>query len=266
MTLDFTFLCQLGGLITSNHTFRSSWNFQKLMQVRYASDLRACQVVKMFFQDQGVHKSAKEKPCWIFFSILDVKYFFNKKTLTSTCRNPKKYSWNSTEKTKKKNFSGFILRDITPSNYKNVRYCYFWSTLGTSKLMWNSIVFMILWISERFTFYLLAKNSFNFKLGFFTYCEYISGGIIRKNNLRSGYYSARWYWCKKYQKNLPKPSYKAFSQWLIVNCSFLWAFMHHIFCKKSFSGGKNKKHGIPAIKITKLLSILAGLILHSYGV
>ena len=40
---------------------------------------------------------------------------------------------------------------------------------------------MILWISESFSLYLLVKNNFNFKLVFFTYFEYISGGIIRKN-------------------------------------------------------------------------------------
>ena len=34
---------------------------------------------------------------------------------------------------------------------------------------------MILWISESFSLYLLVKNSFNFKVGFFTYFEYISG-------------------------------------------------------------------------------------------
>ena len=54
-------------------------------------------------------------------------------------------------------------------------------------------------------------------------------------------------------------------------------------CKKSFSGGKSRKNGIPVIKITfsfqkipqnyvfyeltpKLLSILAGLVLHSCSV
>ena len=44
-----------------------------------------------------------------------------------------------------------------------------------------SFLFLILSISESFSFYLLVKNSFNFKLGFFSYFEYISGGIIRKN-------------------------------------------------------------------------------------
>ena len=109
---------------------------------------------------------------------------------------------------------------------------------------------MILWISESFSLYLLVKNSFNFKLGFFTYFEYISGGIIRKNILHSDYHSAKWYWCKKDQKNLPQTSHKIFSQCLIVNSSLLWAFMVQNFCKNSFSGGKSRKNGIPVIKIT----------------
>ena len=53
LTLNFTFLGQLGSLITSRHAFRSSWNFQKLMQVRYTSDLRTFQVVKIFFPRSG---------------------------------------------------------------------------------------------------------------------------------------------------------------------------------------------------------------------
>ena len=101
--------------------------------------------------------------------------------------------------------------------------------------------FMILWISESFSLYLLVKNSFNFKLGFFTYFEYISGGIIRKNILHSDYHSARWYWCKKDQKNLPQTSHKIFSQCLTVNSSLLWAFMAQNFCKNSFSGAKSRK-------------------------
>ena len=63
---------------------------------------------------------------------------------------------------------------------------------------------MILWISKSFRLYLLVKNNFNFKLGFFTYFEYISGGIIRNNILRQDYHSAGWYWCKKVEKNLPQ--------------------------------------------------------------
>ena len=39
--------------------------------------------------------------------------------------------------------------------------------------------FMILWIFESFSLYLLVKNNFNFRLGLFTYFEYISGCIIK---------------------------------------------------------------------------------------
>ena len=45
LTLNFTF--------SGRHAFRSSLNFQKLMQVRYTSDLRTFQVVKIFFPRSG---------------------------------------------------------------------------------------------------------------------------------------------------------------------------------------------------------------------
>ena len=82
---------------------------------------------------------------------------------------------------------------------------------------------MILWISEIVSFFLLVKNSFNFKLGFFSYFESISGGIIRKDILHSDYHSTRWYWCKKDQKNLPQTSYKFFpNAWLWICYEHLW--------------------------------------------
>ena len=127
-------------------------------------------------------------------------------------------------------------------------------TMGAWEPKWNSMLFMILWISESFSLYplvkiyLLVKNSFNFKLGFFTYFEYISGGIIRKNILRSDCHSARWHWCKKYQKNFPQTSHKVFSQFLIVNSSFLWAFMVQSFCKNSFLGSESRKNNISVKK------------------
>ena len=152
-----------------------------------------------------------------------------------------KYNWNSAKKTKKKYFLGFILQDITPEITKTWEIAIFGGTLGAWEPMWNSMIKCL---------YLLAENSFNFKPGFFTYFEYISGGIIRKNILRSDYHSAKWYWCKKDQKNLPQTSHKIFSQCLIVNSSLLWAFMVQNFCKNSFSGGKSRKNGIPVIKIT----------------
>ena len=123
---------------------------------------------------------------------------------------------------------------------------FFWG-LGTNVQF--DVFFMSLWISESFSPYLLVKNSFNFKLGFFTYFEYISGGIIRKNILHSGYHSASWCWCKKDQKNLPWTSHKIFSQCLIVNSSLFWAFMVQNNCKDSFSGVKSRKNGISEIKI-----------------
>ena len=160
-----------------------------------------------------------------------------------------KYNWNSTRKTKKKNFLGFILQDITHWNHKNVRNCYFWwYNWGSGTQCGIQWFFMILWISESFSLYLLVKNSFNFKLGFFTYFEYISGGIIRKNILRSDCHSARWHWCKKYQKNFPQTSHKVFSQFLIVNSSFLWAFMVQSFCKNSFLGSESRKNNISVKK------------------
>ena len=65
---------------------------------------------------------------------------------------------------------------ICPKIIKMGEIAILWGTLGTWEPMWNSIVFMILWISESFSLYLLVKNSFNFKLGFFTYFEYLLGG------------------------------------------------------------------------------------------
>ena len=58
--------------------------------------------------------------------------------------------------------------------------------------MCSSIVFfIILSNSESFSFFLLVKNSFHFKLGFFSDFKYISGGITRKKILRSDYHCTR---------------------------------------------------------------------------
>ena len=53
-------------------------------------------------------------------------------------------------------------------------------TLGAWEPMWNSMAydFLDFWKFQPLSF--LVKNRFNFKLGFFTYLEYISGGIIKK--------------------------------------------------------------------------------------
>ena len=75
-------------------------------------------------------KLQKKKPIWKVSSIFDVKYFFNKRTVTQIFRNPVKYNWNSTRKTKMKMFLGFILQDITPWNHKSGRNCYFGGYFG----------------------------------------------------------------------------------------------------------------------------------------
>ena len=122
-----------------------------------------------------------------------------------------------------------------------------WGPRNQCGILW---FFMVLWISKSFSLYLLIKINFNCKLGFFTYFKYISGGIIRKNILRQGYHSARWYWCKKVQKNLTQTWDKFFFPTLIVNSLLLWAFMVQNFFKNSFSGGKSRKNDIPVITIT----------------
>ena len=125
-------------------------------------------------------------------------------------------------------------------NHKNTRHYYFLGVLcGPGNQCGIQWFFMILWISESFSLYLLVKNSFNFKLGFFTYFEYISGLIIRKNILHSDYHSTRWYWCKKDQKNLPQTSYKFFpNAWLWICYEHLW---FKTFVKIHFQGVKVEK-------------------------
>ena len=121
-----------------------------------------------------------------------------------------------------------------------------WGPGNQCEIQW---FFMILRICKSFSLYLLVENSFNFKLDFFTYFEYISGGIIRKNILCSDYHGGRWKWFKK-NKNFLQTSHQIFSQESFVNFPLLWAFMVYNFCENSFLGGKSRKNGIPVIKIT----------------
>ena len=90
-----------------------------------------------------------------------------------------KYNCNSSRKTKKKNLFDFILQD-TPVITKTWEIAIFFLVGG--EVLWGpgnqcgiQRFFMILWISESFSLYLLVKNSFKFKLRFFTHFEYISG-------------------------------------------------------------------------------------------
>ena len=91
-TQHFKFLGQLGWLITSRHTFRSSWNFQKLMKVRYTFDLRTFQVVKIFFPRWGVHKTAKKKHAKHFFQFL----MLNISSIKELLQKPSETQWNIT--------------------------------------------------------------------------------------------------------------------------------------------------------------------------
>ena len=83
---------QLRSLITSRHVFRSSWSFQKLMQVRYTSGLRKFLVLKIFFPRSDGSWNCKKKLCATFFSIFDVKYFLKKRTVNK----PSEIQWNIT--------------------------------------------------------------------------------------------------------------------------------------------------------------------------
>ena len=112
--------------------------------------------------------------------------------------------------------------------------------------------FMILWISESFSLYLLVENSFNFKLGFHLFWMYFKRYYQKKTfyvkiTIVPGDIDA-----KKSRKIFDKPEINFFSWCLIVNSSLLWAFVVQNFCKNSFSGGKKKveKNGILVIKIT----------------
>ena len=136
---------------------------------------------KFSFQDQGVHKIAKKTHVEHFFQFL----MLNISSIKELLQKPSEIQWNMTGtlpgKLKRKFGRGwaFILQDSNP--WKNKERLLFWEVLwGSGNQCGIEWFFMILWISESFSLYLLVKNSFNFKRGFFTYFEYISGGIIRK--------------------------------------------------------------------------------------
>ena len=178
----------------------------------------------------------------------------NISSMKELLQKPSEIQWNKTVSLAgklKRKISWALSYKILPAEIRKTwEIAIFGGTLGAWESMWNSMVFLWFWISESFSLYLLVENRFILKLGFFTYFDHISGGIIRKNILHSDYHCTRWYWCKKDQKNLPQISHKIFSQCLIVTSSLLWAFMVQNVCKNSFSGGKSRKNGIPVIKIT----------------
>ena len=143
-----------------------------------------------------------------FFQFL----MLNISSIKEVLHKPSEIQWNITEtlrgKLKRKISWAFSYKILPPEITKCEKLLFLGVLCGSGnqcEIQWFS---MILWFSESFSLYLLVNNSFNFKLGFFTYFEYISGVIVRKNILFSDYHSARWYWCKKDQKNLLQTSHK----------------------------------------------------------
>ena len=133
---NFTFSSQLRSLITSTHAFRSSWNFQKLMPVRYTSDLRAFQVVKI----QGFIK-LQRKPCGTFFSILMLHISSMKELL----HKPSAIQWNITgtspEKLKRKLSWALSYKILPPEITKMWEIAILGGTLWAWEPMWNSMAF-----------------------------------------------------------------------------------------------------------------------------
>ena len=172
---------------------------------------------KFSFQDQGVHKIGKNHvKC--FFQFLMLNIFSIKELL----RKPSEIQWNIIwilqGKLKRQICWALSYKILPPEITKTWEIALLGIFWGWGNKVEFNVFFMIFWISESFSLYLLVKNSFNFKLSFFTYFEYISGVIIRKNILRSDYHSVRWYWCKKDQENLPQTSHKFFFS--VLNCEF----------------------------------------------
>ena len=160
---------------------------------------------KCSFQDQGIHKILKKIHVKRFFQFL----MLNISSIKELLHKPLEIQWNKILQGKlKREISCALSYKILPpeilKTWEIAILGVLWRPGNQYGILW---FFMILWRSESSSFYLLVKNSFNFKLGFFTYFEYISWGIIRKNILSSDYHSARWYWCKKDHKNLPQTSH-----------------------------------------------------------
>ena len=117
---------------------------------------------------------------------------------------PSEIQWNMTEtllgKVKRKISCALSYKMLPPEITKTCEIAILGDNLGNWEPMWNSMFFYDFVNFWKFQ----SLNWFNFKLGFFTYFEYILGGIIRQNILHSDYHSARWYWCKKTRKTFHK--------------------------------------------------------------
>ena len=141
LTLNFTICGQLGSPITSRHALKSSWNFPKLMQVRYTSDLRTFQFVNIFIPRSGVHKIGKKNHAEWFFQFL----MLNISSIEELLHKPSKIQWNITGtlpgKLKGK-VSWALSYKILPPEITNAwEIAIFVGNSGAQEPMWNSIVF-----------------------------------------------------------------------------------------------------------------------------
>ena len=134
----------------------------------------------------------------------DVKHIFQFLMLSTSSikeqlHKPLKVQWNITGtlpgKLKRKIYWALSYKILPPKITRMWKSAILGVLWGPGNQCGIQCFFTILWISEAFSLYLLVKNSFNFKLCFFTYFEYISGGIIRKNILHAFniFQSTRWY-------------------------------------------------------------------------
>ena len=184
----------------------------------------------------------------LFFQFL----MLNISSIKELLHKPSEIQWIITgtlpEKLKIK-FWGALSYKILPSEItKTQEIAIFGGTLGTWEPMWNWIVF-----------YLLVKNSFNFKLGFFNY--FFFSLIFIYFFTTSVLSSEKTFYiqitmvpgdtdAKKTRKTFHKLHINFFSQGLIVilHYEYLW---FKTFVKIPFQGVKVEKNGIiPVIKIT----------------
>ena len=139
-------------------------------------------VVKIFFPRSGGSKNSKKKT-FFFFKFL----MLNISSIKELLHQPSEIQWNIAETLpgkQERKISWALSYKICPEIIKMGEIAIL---RGLGNQCGIPLFFMILWISESFSLYLLVKNSF--KLGFFTYFEYISGGIIRKNILHQDYHN-----------------------------------------------------------------------------
>ena len=139
---------------------------------------------KFSFQDQGVYKIVKKTHVERFFQFL----MLNISSIKELLHKPSEIQWNITGtlpgKLKRKISWDLPYKVLPPEIRKTWEIAIFGGTLGSWEPMWNFMVFYDFVSFWKFwaSIFWSKKNSFNFKLDFFTYFQYISGGIIRKKH------------------------------------------------------------------------------------